>query len=665
MMDQKVVLTEQESSHIHKVVNNIEANKSDLSDALASELQVLAFDNRYMLHPTRLREIAPEQIQSLIHFIKSREKERAIQYGASLATEGLAIGALFITGRIFLNHFLNQMVGNQKQVMQTGIKLLQSYISSCAVGYIQSDQKTIMKDQEQLRKALSTALQRQRRELLFKNQAIHTSLNGILLTDTDGYITYANPAFLEMWGYDNVEEVLGNHCGRFLKNGEFKDIWSSLKNTEGWQQEFTAVRHDATSFAVTISASLIRNEENEPLGIMMYFIDVTERKRLEDQLRHSQKLEAIGSLAGGVAHDFNNILGVIVGYSSLLLEKYNGQLESVENGLKRILQAGEQGEILTKKLLAFSRKQILQPKVLNINTLIDSIESMLQRLISVEIEIISDLTKDPAYVNVDPGEMEQVLLNLAINAKDAMPDGGKFIIKTDFATLRSHSELEPGEYVLLSVSDSGVGMDAETQSKIFEPFFTTKEMGKGTGLGLSTVYGIIKQCQGHISVYSEPEQGTTFKIYLPKVTGNSQDEQSEHEGTHSGEELDEALRGNETILVVEDNKAVRDLVTSMLIEYGYRVLVASYGPEAIKIAQQELPDIHLLLTDIIMPGMNGFEVSDQLKNLQSDLKVIYMSGYSEKLVSQHGVLDKGSTFIQKPFETLDLVQTIRDRLDAD
>ncbi|MGO8835924.1 MAG: ATP-binding protein [Limisphaerales bacterium] len=383
-----------------------------------------------------------------------------------------------------------------------------------------------------------------------------------------------------------------------------------------------------------------------------------QREALEAQLRQSQKLESVGRLAGGIAHDFNNMLTVINGYANLLMTDLAGNTEALE-GVKEVKKAGERAAQLTRQLLAFSRKQILQPVVLDLNTLVADLEAMLHRLIGEDIELITLLEKGYSRVKVDSGQLTQVLMNLTANARDAMPKGGKLTVEIrnvelDAKAAELHTDVVPGSYVLLAVSDTGTGMDEETRAHLFEPFFTTKDVGKGTGLGLAMIFGIVKQSGGHIWVDSEPGRGATFKIYLPRVS------EEETPGKPAGG--GEATRGNETVLVVEDQKDVRLLVARSLNAYGYRVLVTPNAEEGLACAQAHAGRIHLLLTDVVMPGMDGKELAARVAKLQPEIRVLYMSGYPESVIAHKGILDPGIDYIQKPFSPDALAARVRDML---
>ncbi len=388
--------------------------------------------------------------------------------------------------------------------------------------------------------------------------------------------------------------------------------------------------------------------------------DVTERKQIEEQLRQAQKMEAIGQLAGGVAHDFNNLLTIINGYSDIVQTQLPAD-SPVRASVREIGQAGERAASLTRQLLAFSRKQVLEPKVLNLNAIVTDTTKMLQRLIGEDVDLDAILGPGLGRVRADPGQIEQVLINLAVNARDAMPKGGKLTIETanvelDETYAQAHADVRPGRYVLLAMTDTGCGMDEATKARIFEPFFTTKGPGKGTGLGLAMVYGVVKQSEGHLAVYSEPEHGTTFKIYLPVIekipsSGKSQ----------PGLKL--AQQGNETILLAEDEPAVRVLTRHVLQMHGYTVLEASQGENALRIAEACKDTIHLLVTDVVMPVMSGRQLAERLTAVRPGVKVLYLSGYTDDAVVRHGVLEAEAAFLQKPFTPAGLAQKVREVLD--
>jgi len=406
---------------------------------------------------------------------------------------------------------------------------------------------------------------------------------------------------------------------------------------------------------------LVRDASGVVRQLRGVMVDITERKQLEEQFQQAQKMEAVGRLAGGVAHDFNNLLTVITGYAQLLSGRL-GAVEPLSQYVDEIQKAGGRAAALTRRLLAFSRKQAIAPQVLDLNAAVANMEKILRRLIGEDIELETVQRPDLGMVKADPAQIEQVIMNLAVNSRDAMPQGGKLIIETanvelDGAYAGSHVAVSPGPYVMLAVSDTGVGMDAETRARIFEPFFTTKERGRGTGLGLATVYGIVKQSAGNIWVYSERGRGTTFKIYLPRA-------EEVVVAAHVFAAQATPPRGSETILLVEDEDGVRSLVRRVLQESGYTVLEASRPNEALTTCQQYEGLIHLLFTDVVMPQMSGRELAEKLSPLRPEMKTLYMSGYTDVAILHHGVLDPGMPFLQKPFTTEAIAHKVRQVLDA-
>ncbi len=489
--------------------------------------------------------------------------------------------------------------------------------------------------------------------------------------DTKGRITRVNRKELEMLGYTPAE-MLGNPVWNFfLEEDTTRHITlAKLGGDVSFHDTFERSyrRKDGTTLPVLIEERVLRDEKGQILGIRSAVEDITERRqtqetlrRSEEQLRQWQRVEAIGRLAGGVAHDFNNLLMTIKGCSEILLNAFDRRDPRREE-VEEILKAADRATSLTRQLLAFGRRQVLQPQLLNLNSVVMNMDKMMRRLIGEDIQLVTILDKELWSVKVDPGMIEQVIMNLAVNSRDAMPQGGKLILETsnvnhDEEYASSHVSVKPGHYVMLAVSDNGCGMDKETQSHLFEPFFTTKEKGKGTGLGLSTVYGIIKQSGGNIWPYSEAGQGTTFKIYLPRAdkTASIYKPRS-RPATAPG--------GTETILLVEDEEAVRSMVSRILQNKGYTLLEASNGNEALQICQQNEGPIHLMVTDVIMPQMSGRELAERLAPILPEMKVLYMSGYPDNTIVQHGVLEAGTAFLQKPFTLNALELKVREVLDS-
>ncbi|GIK43103.1 MAG: hypothetical protein BroJett011_69360 [Chloroflexota bacterium] len=506
-----------------------------------------------------------------------------------------------------------------------------------------------------------TTLSEKRYRTLFEE-----SKDAIVIVSPEGKFIEVNSAAVELLGYDAVEELLQSDLFQYLNNTPDLDKFTQTLAQQGFIKdfEFTLRKKDGQKVTVLGTAMAMYNEAGEIAAYQAIVRDITERKHLEEQLRQSQKMEAVGRLAGGIAHDFNNLLTVITGYTGLLLDKFADEEDSHRKDIEQINQAAKRAASLTRQLLTFSRQQVLQPTVLNLNEVLSNLEKMLRRLINEDIDLVTVLGKGLGQVKADPGQMEQVILNLAINARDAMPKGGKLTIETanvelDYAYARRYVGVIPGRYVLLTVSDTGAGMNEETQSHIFEPFFTTKALGQGTGLGLATVHGIVNQSNGHIWVYSEPGHGTLFKVYLPRVDETT-------EPIEGGPASPQPVPATETILLVEDNDLVRELADIILRRNGYSTLLASHGAEAIQLSQQHQEDIHLLLTDVVMPGgMGGRQLAEYLAPLRPTMKVLYMSGYTDDAIVHHGVLDWGKAFLQKPFTPAMLVSKVREVLDTE
>ncbi|HUA16333.1 MAG TPA: ATP-binding protein [Verrucomicrobiae bacterium] len=517
-----------------------------------------------------------------------------------------------------------------------------------------------------LNAALRAVQENLRRSELNFRSLVTNAPYGICRCDSTGKILDANPAFLQMLGYNSSEELLGKHIYALYADS---DQWFTLADMLRTSSPFKGlaaewIRKDGTPTVVRVSGRSVANGQRGGVVFELFAEDVTERRALEQQLRQSQKMEAVGRLAGGIAHDFNNLLMVISGYSEFLLERLGGAPE-LRSPAQEIASASERASSLTRQLLAFSRKQMLAPKIVNLNDIVTENLKMLTRMIGEDIDLVMVPGTNLWSVRADSGQIEQVIMNLAVNARDAMPTGGKLTIETSNITLddnyaRFHAPLQAGDYVMVAISDTGAGMDPETQSHIFEPFFTTKGP-KGTGLGLSTVYGIVKQSLGYIWVYSELGRGTTFKIYLPRVPATGQ---AIAIPVKAEAQSEAAEPGTETILLVEDEANLRYLARQYLEKQGYKVIEAADGAVAMQIAVAHEGVIHLLLTDVIMPGMNGRELAQRIAEIRPNVKILYMSGYTENVVGHNGTLDAGVRLLQKPFNLRDLKSKVREVIDA-
>jgi two-component system, cell cycle sensor histidine kinase and response regulator CckA len=486
---------------------------------------------------------------------------------------------------------------------------------------------------------------------------------GIYRVTVEGRLLQVNPALVKMLGYDSEADLLRRNMTTDVfrdpaRRVQLLDEHSEKKDFRQVEAEWK--RKDGRVITVRLTGRPIRQNGSDLSYFEVFAEDITERRSLERQVVQAQKMDAIGRLAGGVAHDFNNLLAVILGHSELVAERAEADVK-LRSSAEAIRKAGERAAALTLQLLTFSRKQVVEPKIIDMNLALTELEKLVRRVLTEDIELTTKLGAELGRIRIDPGQFDQVLMNLVVNARDALRRGGKIVLETsnielDETYTRQHLGTSPGRYVVLSVSDTGIGMDPETLSHIFEPFFTTKEKGKGTGLGLSTVYGIVNQAGGHVMAYSEPGRGTTMRIYFPRVPAEAATEAPLAP-------LRAIPRGTETILVVEDETALRELTRGVLENSGYTVIDAADADEAIKTVNGNHSQIALLLTDVVMPRTSGTELADRLKKLRPDLKVLFMSGYSDDVIAHRGILENAA-LIQKPFTKRVLLTRVRDLLDS-
>ena len=494
--------------------------------------------------------------------------------------------------------------------------------------------------------------------------AVAQSTDCVVITDLDGTIVYVNPAFERNTGYSAAQAI--GKKPNILKSEKhsseyYSKLWFALKSRGSWSGILINKRKDGTLFEEETNISTVSDSKGRPAYYVAVKRDVTNERRLEEQLRHAQKMEAIGELTGGIAHDFNNFLTAILGFSSLLQMKLENDKDAQSNSyLQNIISAADKAANMTNSLLSFSRKRIINIRPALLNDIISGIEKLLQRVITENVELKTALTDKGTIIMADTGQIEQVLLNLVANARDAMSKGGTVFIKTeimhlDEAFVGTYGYGKSGAYVLLSVSDTGIGMDETTKERIFEPFFTTKEAGKGTGLGLSIVYGIIRQHNGYIEVNSESGKGTTFNIYLPIIESTIESTEIKKEAVPKG--------GTETILLAEDELEVRRLVKTVLEEFGYKVIEAVDGADAVDRFMENKDKINLIMLDVIMPKKNGREAYNKIKNIKSDVKTIFISGYTEDIIKREDIFEMGLNFISKPVSPSDLLKKIREVID--
>ena len=510
------------------------------------------------------------------------------------------------------------------------------------------------------RKRAEEALQRSEADF---RSLVEDAPYGIYRASVTGRLLQVNPALRRMLGYEREQDLLRKDLATdvFLHKAEYQRLTEHLTRTEEVKDiEMEWKKQDEAPIIVRCSGRRMNDEQGNPACFEVFAEDVSEKRVLEKQLRMAQKMEAIGRLSGGIAHDFNNLLGVIIGYSRVLKKSLGPEHELSEHAVE-IEKAGERAAAMTKQLLAFSRQQVLTPEVLNLNTLVTDMEKMLPRLLGEDIEVSLSLDSALGSVKADQSQIHQVIMNLAVNARDAMPNGGKLKIQTANAHLdpsytRTHPGSRVGDYVCFSVTDTGTGMDPAILAHIFEPFFTTKERGKGTGLGLATVYGIVKQSNGYIWVDSTPGEGASFQIYLPLHAGQATEDPKSSGG--------EKLQGSEKILLVEDSEPLKKLAQKFLEAAGFHVLSAASGEEALEVAAHYGGTFDLLLTDVVMPGMNGRVLAEQLLPRQPGMRVLYMSGYTDSFIAGHGVLEQGTHLLHKPFTDEVLIRKVREVLDG-
>jgi two-component system, cell cycle sensor histidine kinase and response regulator CckA len=493
-----------------------------------------------------------------------------------------------------------------------------------------------------------------------KDQAVATSLNATAITDEAGRIVYANPAFVRMSGYASESDVVGRSPDDFTDAESARRVIAALRSVGDFQGELAWRRRDGTSYAIILTANALRDADGKLTHMIASFLDISDAKRMQEQLHQAQKMESVGRLAGGIAHDFNNLLTVMRGYLDLAVLGLDANAQ-LRLDLDEVIKAVTSATALTRQLLSFSRGQVIVPQLLDLNEVVDRVHKMLGRVLGEDIELRLDLAPDLWPVRFDAGQFEQILINLAANARDAMPQGGSLRVETqnvhfDARDAEAHTGTTAGDYVLLAVTDDGSGMSKEVQGRIFEPFYTTKQLGLGTGLGLAMVYGAITQNSGHIEVFSEVSQGSCFKIYLPRGSGKA---------VRLALDAAPVVRPTyeETILLVEDDTTVRTLAARLLRQWGFRVHAFPDGPSAIAFASTTPETLDLLVTDVVMPGMNGRELAEKLVMLRPRLRVLFTSGYTADVTVHHGVLGEGVEFLPKPYTVDSLGKRVREILE--
>ncbi len=655
-----------------QVIEFFNEEKARLSDEVCEALEELIFENRYTLHPRRIKELGPEEVDGFAAYLSGGKDEQAVEeWGGLRAQEGVGVKAPLALGVLLRRVFVEAVGRLPVEAVRAAVRAVDAYMSAYLAGFMKVQEKQILQDQEQLRKALADALEQQRQELFLKNHAIHTSINGIILTDMHGAITYVNPAFLKMWGYETSEELVGTSSVDFFGEDRSRGLYAADSRTEGWHAESTVRRRDGSSTDVEVSASLIRDTSGAPVGVMASFVDITERKRLESQFRQAQKMDALGQLAGGIVHDVNNLLTAISGYAQLELMDLPPDMP-VRRSLSQIKTATDRGKSLTQQLRVFTRQATGERRSINLNDLVDETRELIRRTFPPNIAIVLNLEPNLKPINADPSQMSQLLMNLCVNARDAMAagergggdvsgfgnSGGRLTVVTSNVRLDQRAAAryltaKPGDYVCVKVSDTGVGMPPEVLERLFEPFFTTKGERTGTGLGLAVVYGTVQNHSGFIDVKSSAGLGSIFEVYLPVADRTI--------AAAAVEDFNAALvPGEGTVMVVEDEVQVRGVVVETLQKCGYEVIAAENGVEALVLFEGRRKPIDLVVLDMIMPRMNGWDCFHRLKEIEPGVKVLVMTGYTAS-ASPEQLLKEGAVgFIEKPINLQPFTQAVRD-----
>jgi len=642
-----------------RAADHLRRKEKKLFDTLVGKLQETAFENRFPLHPRRLVELGTELCESFLRFLDAQDREAAYAQGRKCAQEGLGETTIlaFVSS---LQHFCLEELGRDVQSLAE----IDAFTWPLLEGYMKTREAQILTDQEQLRRALSTALESQSQELLVKNHAINTSINGIMLADLSGKVTWVNASFLSLCSYATPQEVIGSHIGKFWAGEDARRVLEVLPRTGGWRGELVALRKDESTFSVELSASLIRNEEGTAIGIMTSFVDITERKRLQSQVLQVQKMDALGQLAGGITHDFNNLLTAISGYLQLLLISVPRDTQMYQD-LMQIKAAVERGAGLTRQLRLFTRQATGKRQIVSLNDVARETWEIFKRTFPPDIAIELLLPPSLWPIEADPNQMSQVLVNLCVNARDAMmdqagPDAvGTLTLETANVEL-SESQASrymnalPGRYVSLRVSDTGIGMPPELLERLFIPFVTTKSARSGTGLGLAVVYGIVASHRGFIDVASAVGRGSTFTIYLPRTERRG--EQPVEQAESSSME-----RGHGSILVVDDDQQVREVMTRALTACGYKVIPAKDGRDAVE-RFGDGRGIDLVILDMMMPGMSGRECLARLREIAAGVRVLVTTGYTSNGSARDMMGEGALDIVEKPIDLKALAEKVKSAL---
>jgi len=656
---------------IQELISITKKHIDELKEVLGREYTNRIFENRYTLHPRRLKELGEEDLRSFIQFLGSQDRAVSTKLGGKRAVEGLSHGVVVSICTILREKITDILLQNNDQLLPLALQNTDTYYSGVLAGYIEEREAQILKDQEQMRLALSTALEQQRRELHIKNHAIHTSISGIILCDLQGAITYTNPSILGMLELSAPEELLGKPC--FAYWGEQgTHVFSVLLETGGWQGEISLPRDAQSALEVAVSASVIRDAKDTPIGIISFFYDISERKHLEAQFRQAQKMEALGQLAGGIVHDFNNLLTAISGYSQLALLELPEDSKTYQD-FAQIKTATDRGRELTQELRMFTRQSSSKREPLSLNSLVEETHKLLRRTFPPEIKITLNLDPELSGINANASQMSQMLMNLCVNARDAIMSSlektknngekhGELTIRSynmelDWRSASRFLHAQPGRYVCLNIHDSGGGIPHKYLDHLFEPFFTTKGEKTGTGLGLAVVYGIVQNHDGFIDVHSKEGSGSVFNIYLPVI------EAGQVEKPNHSYAPDLAV-GKGTILVAEDNPQVLGMVVRALEESGYSVIATKDGSDAIAIYEKKGESIDLVILDMLMPHVGGRDCFYRIKEIDSRARILLMTGFTANGSIEDFLEEGAAGVITKPFELHNFTAAIQKALSG-
>jgi two-component system cell cycle sensor histidine kinase/response regulator CckA len=613
--------------------------------------------NRYNLHPRRLDDLAREEAESFITFLETPDNLRAAAHGMKLAEEGMGEKTVLTLLGLFHDLCASLVPGDPGRTSAAMRQSVNLYMSALVQGFMEFHHTQTLNDQEQLRRALSTALEEKSREILVKNHAIETSINGIMLADLAGRVTYVNPAFLALWGFGSAEEVVGASMGDFWDDEEARRIVESLPSAGGWRGELAARRKDGALMTVSLASSVIKNESGASIGIMTSFVDVTESRQLEAQIQQIQKMDALGQLARGIAHDFNNILTAISGFLQLLLIEAEPDSQ-MHHDIMQIKSTVERGAGLTKQLRYFTRQATGKRQKVNLNEIASEANELLKHTFAPDITISLKLSADPWSVEADPNQMSQVLVNLCVNGRDAIMEKGVSLegkhptgtisVDTENVELtesqaKKYLNVPPGKYVRLRVSDTGVGMPPELIERLFIPFITTKAAKSGAGLGLAVVYGIVRGHKGFIDVASTPGKGTALSVFLPASVISGQP-------TAVAQSEPALVRGEGTVLVVDDEAAVREVIVRTLSASGYTATAVENGGAALSLFRDHAKEIDLVVLDMIMPDLGGLETLKRLKEANPSVAVLVITGYSADGLANDLAANGADGFLEKPLD---------------